>query len=232
MKDPAPRSPAPEEKRDSDPVPIAPRPAPGFPETRRILEQALAGDREKLGDLFERYRSRLHAMVSLRIDPRLQGRVGASDVLQEAFLEALRSFGNYRPEKGSSFYMWLRCVTARRLRHAHRFHLGAQARDLRREVASWRDDSPYASSEALAARLIGRWTTPSQVAMRAERRLKVLEALDSMSDTDREIIALRHFEQLSNAETAEVLGIETAAASKRHIRAMLKLKGLLGEDPR
>ena len=100
-------------------------------------------------------------------------------------------------------------------------------RDAGREISLHRAAFPEASSAMLAAQLVGSFTSPSQVAMRAERRVRLQEALNGMQPIDREIIALRHLEQLSRAETAEVLGIEKAAASKRYVRAMEKLRTIL-----
>ena len=196
-------------------------------ETLDLVRRAGAGDREVFGELLTRYKDRLQIMVELRLDRRLRGRVDASDVLQEAFIEALKSFQSYKPGAGSSFYVWLRCLVVRRLNRVHRYHLGTEARDPRREVRFYRCGMPDATSETLAARLLGQFTTPSEAAVRAERHLRLKEALDDMSSADREILALRHFEQLSNVESAEVLGIDESAASKRHLRAMLRLKEVL-----
>lgn len=196
-------------------------------ETRRLVERAGHGDHEVLGELFSRYSDRLRTMIELRMDPRVGGRLDASDVLQETYIQALKSFASYDPTETSSFYLWLRLIALRTLSHQHRFHLRAQARDARREVRFYRENLPYATSQMLAAQLLGQITTPSEAAVRAERKAKLKEALDSMRTSEREIVALRHFEQLSSAEAAEVLGIEERAASKRHVRAMLKLREIL-----
>jgi RNA polymerase sigma-70 factor (ECF subfamily) len=196
-------------------------------ETRQLLVRAGEGDRAVLGELLTRYSRRLLGMLEVRMDQRLRGRIDANDVLQDAFIEAMSSFSSYVGTGASSFYLWLRCITLRTLHHAHRYHLGAQARDARREVKFYREGTPYATSETLANQLLGHLTSPSEAVVRAERHDKLKEALDSMSAMDREIVALRHFEQLSNAEVAAVLGIEEAAASKRHLRAMLRLKEIL-----
>lgn len=199
--------------------------------TEELLARAHDGDREILGELFSRHGARLERMVRLRMDRRLQGRIDAADVLQEAYLEALKSFSSYLARPETSFFVWLRCVTARTLLDLHRYHLGAQARDARREVSLHRalpvGGSPQATSEALAARLLGRFTSPSVAARRAERRLRLESVLNSMDPMDREILTLRHLEQLSNGEAAELLGISETATSKRHVRALKKLKEIL-----
>lgn len=196
-------------------------------DTDRLLEQAARGEQEALAQLFQRYRRRLHGMLDLRLDRRLRGRVDTSDVLQEAYLEVMRSFRAYQRRPGSSFFLWLRRIVSRKLVALHRRHLGVQARDVRREFSLYRGAYPQASSEALAARLLGHATSPSEKAMRAERRLQLEQALDEAGPLDREVLALRHFERLSNVETAAVLGIDESAASKRYVRALKRVKEIL-----
>jgi RNA polymerase sigma-70 factor (ECF subfamily) len=196
-------------------------------ETAALLERAAAGDADALGRLFARHRDRLRRLVQLRLDRRLAGRLDASDVLQEAFLEMTRALGHYLRNPEQPFFLWLRLVTGRKLQALHRRHLGTRLRDAGREVSLERG-LPGASSVALAAHLLGRLTTPSQAAARAELRLRVQEALNGMNALDREVLALRHFEQLSNKETALVLEVSEAAASNRYVRALARLKDLLG----
>jgi RNA polymerase sigma-70 factor (ECF subfamily) len=200
-------------------------------ETSVLLERAGAGDHEALGDLFDRHRLRLRRMVQVRLAHRLQGRVDPSDVLQEAYLELSRSLADYLRDPILPFFLWLRLLTARKLQAIHRHHLGTGMRDARREISLQGASLPQASSETLAAQLLGRLTTPSQAAMRAELRRHVQEALNSMSLLDREVLALRHFEQLTNAETAQVLGITEAGASNRFVRALKRLKEILTVAP-
>ena len=132
------------------------------------------------------------------------------------------------------FYLWTRFVTGRKLQAVHRHHLGVQARDAGREVSLQRGALPQASSVSLAEQLLGRYSSPSQAVVKAELRLRVQEALNGMDAIDREILALRHFEELSNAEAAQVLGIGEAAASHRFVRALRRLKAVLAgeaDDP-
>jgi RNA polymerase sigma-70 factor (ECF subfamily) len=171
-------------------------------------------------------------MVRLRLDRRLQGRVDPSDVLQEAYLDLAEKLpGHVQERSGLPPYLWLRLVVGERLLRVHRQHLGAAMRDAGREVTLYRGALPQASSVSLAAQLLGRLTTASQAVARAEVQLQLQQALNQMDPIDREVIALRHFEELSNAETAEVLGISPQAASNRHIRAMARLQAILKGIP-
>src|SRR5262245_40278068 len=140
-------------------------------------------------------------MVDLRLDPRLRGRVDPSDVLQEVYIDAARLLPTYLKAPPLPFHLWLRQLAGTRLAKAHRHHLGARGRDVRREVALEPGAIPEASSVALADGLLGRESRPSEAAMRAELRDRLLAALDRLGPVDREVLALRHFEQLGNADT-------------------------------
>jgi len=201
-------------------------------ETDDLLSRASEGDETALAELFGRYRKRLRRMVRLRLDRRLQGRIDASDVLQEAFLDLTQQFHSFVERREAlPFFLWLRLLTGQRLMRVHRQHLGAAMRDAGREVSLHRGAMPTASSESLAARLLGRFTSASEVAVRAERQVKLQQALNGMDAIDREIIALRHFEELSNSEVAQVLGLSKAAASNRYVRAMTRLQAVLERMP-
>jgi RNA polymerase sigma-70 factor (ECF subfamily) len=134
----------------------------------------------------------------------------------------------YLREPSLPLYLWLRLITGQKLVALHRHHLGTQARDAGREVALFGGALPQATSTALAARLLGREPRPSEAAIRAERTLRLQKALEALDPLDREVLALRHFEQLSNAEAAQVLGLRESAASKRYVRAPQQLKEALG----
>jgi RNA polymerase sigma-70 factor (ECF subfamily) len=200
-------------------------------DTTELLQRAGQGDAEALGDLFSRHRERLRRMVQVRLDRRLFGRIDPSDVLQESYVEMARALAAYLKEPILPFFLWLRMITGRKLQALHRHHLGSKGRDAGREVSLYRGALPQASSVSLAAHLLGRLTTPSVAAVRAELQVRIQEALNSMEDLDREILALRHFEQLSNSETAEVLGISEQAASNRFVRALKRLKNILSIAP-
>jgi RNA polymerase sigma-70 factor (ECF subfamily) len=196
-------------------------------ETAALLARAGRGDAQAVGTLFALHRDRLRRMVRLRMDRRLQGRLDPSDVLQEAFLEVRKSLAEYLRNPAIPFFLWLRLITGRKLCTLHRHHLGRHVRDAGREVSLHRGALPQASSESLAAQLLGRFTSPSQAAVRAELQIRVQEALNSMDPIDREVLALRHFEQLSNSEIAQVLRISESAASNRFVRALERLKSIL-----
>ena len=183
-----------------------------------LLASAADGDQAALDQLFSMYQERLRRMLRLRMNRRLQGRLDESDVLQEAMLEVAKRLPAYLAEPRAPFFLWIRHLTGLKLIELHRHHLGTQARDAHREVSIYRGALPSANSESLAAQLLGRLTSPSQAAVKAERRLMLQEALNSMDTVDREILALRHFEQLSNAETAQILELTPSGAAARHMR--------------
>lgn len=200
-------------------------------DSRIDIESRLrAGDTAAAGELFAAHRDRLKKMVRLRLDRRLQGRLDASDVLQEAFLDVQKKAPDFA-QKEMPAYLWLRLVVAERLLVMHRHHLVVQMRDAGREVPLYRDGFRAANSYSLANLLLGRFTTPTQAAARAEERAWLREALDGMDPLDREVLALRHFEELTNLETATVLGISKTAASNRYLRALKRLKEVLVAMP-
>jgi RNA polymerase sigma-70 factor, ECF subfamily len=199
--------------------------------TFHLIERLRAGDRLALGELFQRHRDRLRRMVDLRLDARLHGRIDASDVLQDGFLDLEKRVASYLSDPRLPVFLWLRMVVSDRLAQVHRQNLGTRMRDVSHEVSLYRDPLPQASSAALASMLLGRLTSPSNAAIRAEQILQVQEAINSLEPLDREVVALRHFEQLSRAETAVVLGITEEAGAKRYIRALKKLKSILAAMP-
>ncbi len=205
---------------------------PAGNDDRELLRRALEGEESALAALFDGYRERLRRMIRLRLDRRLSGRVDSSDVLQEAYLDMRKRIAEYaRNPAAMPFHLWLRLVTGQRLTDIHRFHLGSQMRDAGQEVSLHRGPFPQANSVSLAAQLLGKMTSASKAAIRAEHKLIVQEALNAMDPIDREVLALRHFEHLSNDETAEVLGLSKSAASNRYIRALKRLKEILSSIP-
>src|SRR5262249_38758951 len=151
--------------------------------------------------------------------------------LQEVYLDLARRLPEYAANPAVSFFLWLRSLTGQKLIDVHRQHLGARMRDVNQEVSLYRGALPQASSVSLAAQLLGRLTSASQAAIRAETQIRVQEALNSMDPIDREVLTLRHFELLSNDETAHVLGLKKSAASNRYIRALKRLKDILAGLP-
>ncbi len=192
----------------------------------RERERLRAEGDQAVAELFSHYEDRLRKMVNYRLDRRLYGRVDAGDVLQEAYLEAARRVDDYLARPTVPFFVWLRQITGQILIDNHRRHL-AKMRNANQEVRIHRGAYPQASSLSLAAQLVGNLTSPSRVAMREELLDQVREALDGMDELDREVLALRHFEELTNNEVAEVLGLQKAAASNRYVRALKRLKSIL-----
>jgi RNA polymerase sigma-70 factor, ECF subfamily len=196
-----------------------------------LIERARVGNREAVNSLLDKYRDRLRRMVEMRLDARLHARLDASDVVQEAYVEVAERLEEYLRDPKLPLFLWLRLVVGERLMKLHRHHLGTRMRDAGREVSLYRGALPAASSAALAAHLLGRHTSPTQAAVRAERILRLQEALNTLEPVDREVLSLRHFEALTAAETARVLGIEEPAAAKRYFRALKRLKEILAAMP-
>jgi RNA polymerase sigma-70 factor, ECF subfamily len=197
-----------------------------------LIQRAVAGDESALAALFDGYRDRLRRMIRLRLDRRLSGRVDSSDVLQEAYLDVRKRIAEYAHDPAAMpFHLWLRLIAGQRLTDVHRYHLGSQMRDAGQEVSLHRGPFPRANSVSLAAQLLGKLTSASKAAIRAEHKLIVQDTLNSMDPIDREVLALRHFEHLSNDETAQVLGLTKSAASNRYIRALKRLKEILSSIP-
>jgi RNA polymerase sigma-70 factor (ECF subfamily) len=198
-------------------------------QTAALLDRLRASDAEALGELFMLYRERLWRMLYVRLDRRLARRVSPDDVLQETFLDVSRRIGDYLAHPAVPFYVWLRFLTVQRLGMVQRLHLGAQMRDAGQEASQ--AGEPLASSESMAGQLVSSMTSPSQAAIRHELQARLRAALEEMDPLDREVLALRHFEELSNNEVAQVLGISSDAASKRHLRALKRLKEIFTDPP-
>ena len=194
------------------------------------LDDLRRGDPKALASLFSRHRDRLRRMIAFRLDARLRGRVSPSDVLQEAYIDALKRLPHFQADPDVPFFIWMRTVTVQRLIEVHRHHLGAKGRDAGREVPLVHGVAIEAISETMAE-LMGDFTSPSHAAERGESKLRLLEALGRLDPIDREVLALRHFEELGNHEVAALLGIQPAAASKRYVRAIERLKNALEPSP-
>lgn len=196
-------------------------------ETAELLRRAGRGDAQAPGELFDQNRDRLRRMVELRMDGRLRGRLDPSDVLQEAYLEFSRSLAIYLRRPDIPIYLWLRLIAGRKLQALHRSHLGAKIRDAHREIQLPTEDPTEFGAPSYAATPRSRQDTPSETLTRCELQQRVHESLTELSGMDREILLLRHFEQLSNAEAAHVLGISEAAASIRFVRAIKRLRRVM-----
>jgi RNA polymerase sigma-70 factor (ECF subfamily) len=207
--------------------------ADGADETTILIGAKNTQERKQiLAEIFMGHRDRLRSMVHLRIDRRLRARVDPSDVLQDAFIEAQKRLDQYLAASPSPmpFYLWLRRITAQKLIDVQRFHL-AEKRAAEREVEEDPGGVPQASSEAMALAIIARGPSPSEVAAQGELKSSLEAALDRMDSDDREVLALRHFEDLSGPETAQLLGISVEAARKRYLRALEKFREVLAGLP-
>lgn len=189
-----------------------------------------AGDEHAFVELFSAHRDRLKRMLEFRMDRRLRGREDASDILQEVYIDAYQRMRHYLRRPELSFYIWLRQLTTQRLIDIHRRHLKAGSRNVDQEVAIDRR-YPAATSTSMAIQLVAGLATPSQLVMQAELINQIEKALEEMDETDREVLALRHFEELRNSEVAEVLGLKEAAASNRYMRALARLREVLQKIP-
>jgi RNA polymerase sigma-70 factor (ECF subfamily) len=196
-----------------------------------LLRQASRGDDQLFSDLLSKYRRRLHKIIELRLDQRLRGRIDPSDVIQEAYLEASQRLASYLDDRKMPFFLWLRFLTLQKLMLAHRQHLGTKARDATRDIPLYGHPHSEPSSTVLAEQLLDHLTSPSQVALRTERMVRVQQALARLDPIDVEVLVLRHFEELTHAEIGQLLGIKRAGASHRYQRALKNIRSTLENMP-
>ncbi len=195
--------------------------------TAILLDRLRTGDMQPLGELFMLYQDRLWRMLTIRLDRRLTRRINPDDILQDTYLDVSRRIGEYLAAPTVPFYIWLRFLAVQRLQMVQRTQLGTKMRDVRREISLPEADGTFASVDSMAGQLVSHLTSPSQAAVRQELQERLRAALDDMEPLDREVLALRHFEELANHEVAALLGISKDAASKRHIRALIRLQEIL-----
>src|SRR5262245_21657346 len=200
------------------------------PDTQELLRRAGGGDRGARGALLLRHRARLRRMVALRMDRRLAARVDPSDVVQEALAEADRRLDGYMRERPLPFYPWLRPLAWDRLVEQHRRHVRAGRRSVLREEPE-PAGLPEDSALELAGRLLACGHSPSAALRREEAVARVRAALAALPEPDREVLALRYLERLPAREVGAVLGVSEEAAKKRALRALERLRALLGDEP-
>lgn len=201
-------------------------------DTDILLGRIRGGDLDARQQLLTRHRDQLRKMIAVRMDRRLAPRLDPSDIVQDVMADADRELSDYLRRRPVPFYPWLRQLAWDRLIEVHRRHVRADKRSVRREQPGLLG-LPDESACLLADRLIDRHSGPSQQAIRAETRRRVRAAIALMSDRDREVLVLRHLEQLSTAQTAAILGITENAVKARHVRALDRLQRQLengGED--
>ena len=197
-------------------------------QTDELLQRAGAGDAQALEELLDRHRGRLLQMVAVRMDRRLASRIDASDVVQEALAEGARRLLEYLDHRPGPFFLWLRTLAWQRLVDLSRRHLYAQRRGVVREVG-WGPPLPEESAAQLVDRLVSSRTSPSGQAQRRELRDRVRAALGRLKPSEREVLVLRHLEQLSTREVAAVMGVAERTVRHRQRRALESLGTLLGE---
>jgi RNA polymerase sigma-70 factor (ECF subfamily) len=198
--------------------------APNSPEIQELLDQAARGEAAAMDRLLSQQREPLRRMIGLRLDPALAARLDASDVVQDVLLEASQRLKEYVSSPSIPFHLWLRCLARDHVIDAHRRHRLAQRRSLDRELPVGRPDG---SSPELAAQLRDPELTPASAALQQEMNERVAVALGSMPEEDREIILMKHFEQMPNQEIAQCLGLSQPAAAMRYLRALRRLRASL-----
>jgi len=201
---------------------------PNSDETQELLAQARDGDTDARNQLLERHREGLRRMIGLRLDKGVQRRVDASDVVQDVLVEANRRLTDYLSKAGMPFHVWLRHLARDRLIDAHRRHRGAARRSVDREqlLGGGLNDP---SAVDLAALILDRQMTPAAAATHHELERRFAAALETLDEIDREIILMRHFEQLTNQQAAQALELSEPAAGMRYLRALRRLRALFDE---
>lgn len=202
---------------------------PESDQTRELLVGAKAGDEQAVNGLLDRHRNALRRLVQMRLDRKIQRRVDVSDVVQDVLIEASRRLKDYLADPKMSFHLWLRAIARDRMIDAHRRHRGSAKRSVDREQPLAIPQGMDQSTIMLAGQICDPELTPAAAATQREMAKKVEAAIAELADADSEIIIMRHYEQLSNQEVAEALDLSEPAASMRYLRAVRRLKELLGE---
>jgi RNA polymerase sigma-70 factor (ECF subfamily) len=196
--------------------------------TEQLLAEAKNGDTDAVNRLLDRHRRALRRMVRMRLDQKLRRRLDVSDVVQDVLVDANRRLADYLQNPTMAFHLWLRQIAKDRIIDAHRRHRGSAKRSVDREryVVSVGESR---SSIELAAQLCDPQLTPAAAVTQKEMARRVEGAIGQLNDQDCEIVLMRHYEQLSNQEAAQALGLTEPAASMRYLRAVRRLRTLLGE---
>ena len=199
--------------------------------TQNLLANARQGDRAAVNRLLERHRVSLKKLIQLRLDRKIARRVDASDVVQDVLMEANTRLQDYLADPKMPFHLWLRQLAQDRMIDVYRRHRGAQRRSLDREQSIAAPQFSDQSGFDLMGQLADHELTPAAASIRKELEARFVLALDQLEEEDREIVLMRHFEQLGNSEVADALGLSAAAAGMRHLRALRKLRAILGDRP-
>ena len=195
--------------------------------TQVLLDRYRNGDQAVVSDLFQLHRERLRRMVQVRLSPRVRSRVDESDILQDTLLRAANYIQDYIAKPPMPFFIWLRWLTSQQIKQCHRFHLATKKRATQKQEVH--SDSQMSFSEILAIQFTQ--STPSKIASQKEMIAIATRVLEQLKPTDREILCMRHFEQMTNQEVADSLEIDTSNASTRYVRALSKLRRALDKFP-
>jgi RNA polymerase sigma-70 factor (ECF subfamily) len=204
---------------------------PSEEQTEELLASARAGDPDAVGRLLQRHRQSIRRMIDLRMDRKIQRRLDASDIVQDVLIEANRRLADYLQNPVMPFHLWLRQMAKDRIIDAHRRHRRAARRSVDREQALAAPGRLDQSTFDLAAELSDGELTPAAAATWRELQRRFQAAVETLDDGDREVVLMRHFEGLTNTETAQALGLSPPAAGMRYLRAMRRLRSLLDENP-
>ena len=185
------------------------------------------GEMTHFSDAFTLHRMRLWQIIHFRLSDQVSARVDADDVIQEVYLDAQKRLSHFADGDFPSFFLWLRLVAQQTLSRVHRRHLGTESRSAQRELGPIAGSKWGKTSACLSQRFVAHLTSPSQAAVKKELIAEVRDSLETMNEIDREVVALRHFEELTNQEVAIELGITPKAASIRYVRALKRLRSVL-----
>lgn len=200
---------------------------PEATDTQMLLDQAKRGDAAAVEQLLARHREPIRRLIDLRLDPAIVQRLDASDVVQDVLFEASKRLQDYLKNPAMPFHLWLRHIAKDHLIDAHRRHHQAQKRGVQREQPLVRPGWMDKSSLELAGQLVDPERTPASAAIQEELQRRLHDALAQLDEDDREVLQMRHFEQLSNQDVAAALGLTEAAASMRYLRAIRKLRDVM-----
>lgn len=203
---------------------------PATEDTQQLLDSVRSGDADAVNRLLGRHRDAVRRMIDLRMDPVLERRIDASDIVQEVLVEANRRLNDYLTNPVMPFHLWLRQMAKDRLIDAHRRHRVAARRSIDREQPLAAAVKSQESTLDLASQLQDQQLTPAAAATWRELRRRFEQACGQLDPQDQEIVIMRHFEKLDNSEVAQALGLSAQAASMRHLRAMRRLREYLDPD--
>ncbi|MCA9117430.1 MAG: sigma-70 family RNA polymerase sigma factor [Planctomycetaceae bacterium] len=203
---------------------------PNSEETQQLLREAGTGDQQAINALLEKHRNSLRQLIQLRLDRAVSRRVDASDVVQDVLLEASNRLGQFIEDGRMPFHLWLRQLAKDRMIDMHRRHRGAQRRSVDRERSLEASRQVDDSLRGMMVQLVDPELTPAAASLRRELEDRFLAALDQLPEDDRDILLMRHYEQLGNSEVAQALGLSEPAAGMRHLRALRRLRSMLATD--